>query len=108
MTLWVPVAVLLVIAVLLYAGWRRGRLGLAFAGAAAGLLAIWVGSAFAVATDYRDADGMIDCWPGCTRFQDGVKIGYFGALPVLVLAVILLVSLRLLTWRCGRAARRPG
>ena len=58
----------------LYVAHRRGRLGwaavvlLAISGVASSLVLA------ATQTDYRDADGFVDCWPHCTAFQEAVKV----------------------------------
>lgn len=39
------------------------------------LLGIVVGlDAVAIATDYRDADGIFDCWPHCSGLQNFVRM----------------------------------
>jgi hypothetical protein len=108
--LWLPAGMVVMVVALLYGGWRRGRLGLAAGAAAAGLLAIWIAAAIAVATDYRDADGMMDCWPSCTAFQDTVQVAYLFSLPLLLLAALAALVLWFVAVmrRRGRAARRPG
>ena len=98
-------ALLLVPAALVYAGWRHGRPTRTLALVSVGLLGIWGLSALAVETDYRDADGFVDCWPGCTVFQDAVRLGFLGVLPVLVALAILTALLVLVSARRERAAR---
>lgn len=95
----------LVPAALVYLGWRRGRLGRTLVAVGAGLLGLWGLSALAVETDYRDADGFVDCWPSCTAFQDAVRIGFLGVLPALVGVVLLAGALLVIGARRERAAR---
>ncbi len=51
----------------------------------------WVLAVLAVATDYRDADGFIDCWPYCSMLQDAVGkvlwVAPFAGLVVILAAV---------------------
>jgi hypothetical protein len=93
---------------MLLVGWHRGRLARAIALCAGGLLAIWAAAVLALVTDYRDADGTFDCWPGCTRFQDAVGGALFYPLPLLVLVGILFVVLVAVTARRRKAAHPPG
>jgi hypothetical protein len=80
----VSAGVLVVVAVLLYLAHRRGQLLAAslvlfvLAVAASGL------AYAAVATDYRDADGFVDCWPSCTAIQEATGFGIFLAPAVAV------------------------
>jgi hypothetical protein len=39
----------------------------------AGFLAFAI-AMLAVARDYRDANGFIDCWPDCSAFQENVRL----------------------------------
>lgn len=81
------------LAVALVAGYRARILGwvslaLIALGAAAFALA-----ELAISTDYRDADGEVDCWPTCSAVQDATGVGFYGGLlVVLVGAVGLLVA----------------
>jgi hypothetical protein len=43
-------------------------------------------AAAAVKTDFRDADGFVDCWPACTALQKTIPLGLFVAPVVSVLA----------------------
>jgi hypothetical protein len=99
--LWWILAVLLPGAIVV--GFRRHRhFGLVVAAMVATLWAAWLGVFTAIKTDYRDADGMVDCWPSCSAFQDIVGIVYFAA-PV-ALAVVLLCAVAV--WLSRR--RRQG
>ena len=106
----------LVIALLTLAGlgsflclaWRHNRLAPAFMAVTAGSALLW-GLAFtAIWTDYRDADGFLDCWPSCTAFQVAIASTFwYGAVMFLVLGVFA-VALGAITARRRRGSRRPG
>ena len=84
--------VFLAFAVLLVFSWRRGRLGWAFLGITVALVGLWLAAAAAVRSDYRDADGYIDCWPSCSALQDGVGIAlWWSPIAFVVLGVIAAV-----------------
>jgi hypothetical protein len=51
-------------------GERQGRLRSAVAACVLALGALWLAALAAVQTDWRDADGFVDCWPSCTLYQD--------------------------------------
>jgi hypothetical protein len=95
--------VILLGAVLVYAS-RRRRLLPATAGIIAALALGWGLAAQAVAVDYRDADGFVDCWPSCTAFQDGISATLFYG-PVA--AVLLLVTAIILYGYGRRRSGRP-
>ena len=99
-------ALFLVPAAAVYVGWRRGRFALTVGIVSAALLVLWGLSGLAVETDYRDADGLVDCWPSCSAFQDAVRLGFVGVLPVLVSLALLAGVLALVSLRRERAARR--
>jgi hypothetical protein len=80
---------------------RHRRLLLASGGSLALLAVSWVLAALAVRTDYRDADGFVDCWPGCSTFQDAVGVTLFYG-PVAG-ALVLVTSIALLLVRRGRS-----
>jgi hypothetical protein len=72
-----PTGVLLAIAILFVFAYRRGVL-LAVTAAVFLLACVASGLAYwAAATDYRDADGFVDCWPNCTAIQDATGWGVF-------------------------------
>ena len=81
---------------------RRRRLLPATAGIIAALALGWGLAAQAVAVDYRDADGFVDCWPSCTAFQDGISATLFYG-PV---AAVLLLITAIILYGYGR--RRSG
>ena len=91
----VSAGVLAAVVALLYAAHRRGPLLPAgvvlFAGAAVAFGLSYV----AIATDYRDADGYVDCWPDCTAIQDAVSFGFFLAPVVAIVACVALLLARL-------------
>jgi hypothetical protein len=81
----IAVALLAGAGVALYVGWRRRRFLRAFAAVAVALLGLWGASLLAIETDYRDGDGFVDCWPGCTAYQDAVGFAFLFPLAALVL-----------------------
>lgn len=65
------------------------------------LVVLWAAALTLFATDTRDADGFMDCWPGCTLLQETVGFAFFAG-PVML--VVLLAG-----WFAGwlvRQARR--
>src|SRR5262245_11196220 len=100
--------VLLGPAALLYAGWRRGRFALAFAVVVVALLGVWAASLLAIHTDFRDADGHVDCWPNCTAYHEVVGVAFWLTLPVLVLLTVVSAVAVAVSALRRRAARRPG
>lgn len=81
---WLLVAALAV--GVLVAGWSGVR-GTVLVGI--GLAVVWVAAFVLIATDIRDVDGFMDCWPGCTVLQETVGFAFFAS-PVML--VILLVG----------------
>ncbi len=55
-------------------GERHGRLRSALAACVLALGVLWLAALAAVKTDWRDADGFIDCWPSCTLYQDATGV----------------------------------
>lgn len=86
--------------------WWRGRLWVALLAVILALASMWGLAFVATWTDYRDADGWVDCWPACTLLQDGV--GTVLVLGPLVIAASLLLALVLaaVTLLRGRSSRR--
>ena len=88
----VSVAVAPILALL---GWARRptRAGLALLILALAVAAVWSLYLVSVATDYRDADGFVDCWPGCTAWQKSVRWTLLGG-PIVaaVLAGLAVVT----------------
>ncbi len=84
---------------------RRGRLFLTATLLMGSLAVAWGLAAIAVRTDYRDADGFVDCWPYCSPFQDGVAItllfGPLAAVLVVVASAILVPLQRRRRERAG-------
>jgi hypothetical protein len=101
-------AVLLLGAVVVVLAWRRGRLWTAALLVVVAFAAAWGLALAAMWTDYRDADGWVDCWPSCTALQHGVGtvlvLGPVAAVAVLLLALGLATVTRLRE----RASRRRG
>lgn len=107
--IWLPLVALLTflgITLLLTMAWRRGRLALAFVGVAALLAATWVLAYVAMVLDFRDADGWVDCWPGCTILQDGVHAALELGPLVFFGSALCAAMLGGITWRRGRESRR--
>jgi hypothetical protein len=82
-------------------GSKRNRLVLALSMSVLVLAGLWLATAIAVNTDWRDADGFVDCWPNCSAYQDASGAILLGAPAVLAawLAVAALFS-----WRRRRRA----
>jgi hypothetical protein len=57
------------------------------------LAAMLVLNGVAIDTDYRDADGHMDCWPYCTTWQEVVN-GIFWWGGTLFIALVIVVILR--------------
>ena len=86
----VAAAVAVGLALALY---RRQPADVVLAGALTVLGAILALDVLAYATDFRDADGAIDCWPHCSATQDLVKWSFaIGA--VLLAALVAVAALR--------------
>jgi hypothetical protein len=83
------IAVLVLAPLLSVIAWRRrptlGKLVLVLSAGAVG--AAWALATQLVRTDYRDADGFVDCWPDCTALQESVSwVLFLGPLAALALA----------------------
>jgi hypothetical protein len=92
----------------LYAGWRRGRFAMAFGAVVAAVLGVWGASLLTIATDYRDADGHVDCWPHCTAYQKAIGGVFWYTIPLVTLLALASAGVVLVSrWR-RRAARRLG
>ena len=80
---------------------RLTRVGLAAVLALAALdLVAWA----AVGTDFRDADGFIDCWPYCTPLQEAVGMAVSWS-PILTAALAGLEAVYLFVRSRRRAPR---
>jgi hypothetical protein len=101
--------VLVSFALLLFLAWKRGRLGLTFIGVAVVLSLLWGLALAAIWTDYRDADGFIDCWPSCSHYQHTVEWAFwYGPVVFVVLGVFAGVLGTITARRESRSiARRP-
>jgi hypothetical protein len=70
--------------VLIAVGARHDRIRSTLAACVFALGVLWLTTLAAVRTDWRDADGFVDCWPGCTLYQDATGAVLIGS-PVVVL-----------------------
>ena len=84
-------------------GASRNRLVLSLAKSTLLLVAVWVATAAMYYSDWRDADGFVDCWPNCTTYQDASGTILVG-LPVVLAAWV--VAAALIGWRRSRAPTR--
>jgi hypothetical protein len=82
--------------VVIAVGARRDHVGPALAACVLALGVLWAATLAAVQTDWRDADGFVDCWPGCSLYQDAIGAVFIGS-PVVVL--IWLGAAGLFVWR---------
>jgi hypothetical protein len=53
----------------------------------AALIVTWTAATILIATDVRDVDGFMDCWPRCTALQEVVGFGFFAS-PALLVVVL--------------------
>jgi hypothetical protein len=107
----VAVLVLVGLASFLYVAWRRNRLAPAFIAVIVVLAVFWVLAYAAISTDYRDADGFIDCWPSCSRYQGAVAAAiWYGPVMLVVLGAFagVLATIKARRDRRRRALRRSG
>jgi hypothetical protein len=88
------VSLLVVVAVIagLVVAARHGRLLVASVATLTVLAGMWLLAVLAVRADYRDADGFIDCWPGCTAVHNAVGATLFYG-PVAALLVVIATAL---------------
>jgi len=101
--------VLVAFGLLLFIAWRRGRLARTFVAITVVLAAAWGLALAAIWTDYRDADGFVDCWPSCSQFQNAVEWAlWYGPVMIVLLGVFAGV-LGIVTARRERLSvtRRP-
>lgn len=101
--------VLVAFGLLLFIAWRRGRLARTFV-AVTGVLAVaWGVALAAIWTDYRDADGFVDCWPSCSHFRNAVASAFWYGPVMFVLLGVFAGVLGIVTARReGRSVtRRP-
>jgi hypothetical protein len=68
---------------LLAGAWTRGRLGLVSAVLFVLAVVAWVADVVALASDFRDADGFVDCGDFCTATHRLTALG-FVAPPLLI------------------------
>lgn len=84
--------------------WRRSRNRLS-AALLAGVVLVaagWFVVVGLVSSDYHDADGWVDCWPHCSRWQETVRL-VLPTAPLVALALAL--GALLAAHRVSRAAR---
>jgi hypothetical protein len=86
-----------IVAGLLFAH-RRGHLLAAALPTLLFLAFAWVLAKIAQDTDYRDADGWVDCWPSCSPVQHAVGITLWIA-PLVAAVVIVAIVLAMGTRR---------
>lgn len=66
--------------------------------------AVWVLNWVAIATDFQDADGHMDCWPYCSTWQDVVSLTFwYGGLLFVALVIAVVVDA---AWRNLRSRSR--
>src|SRR5919197_762834 len=74
-------------------GYRRRRLVRDVALGLGLVTGLWILAALAISTDWRDADGYVDCWPNCSLVQDTVGVLFWVApAAALVLAFSALID----------------
>ncbi len=100
-------APVVVLGALLLFSRRQGRLGPMFLAAVVLLAAAWALAAAAQATDFRDADGFVDCWPSCSLLQQAVGWTFFYAPIDAVLLAVLANALSFADWRRKRGSLLP-
>jgi hypothetical protein len=80
---WLALGLALLTVGVLAAAWTRGRLGLVSAVVFLFAVGAWVADLAAIASDFRDADGLLDCADACTATQRLAALG-FVAPPLLI------------------------
>ncbi len=97
---WVQIGVVALFVLMcgaLAAAWFRGRLGVAAVALFAVACLIWVGAFAAIISEYRDADGFVDCRDDCSSVQYLSAVGFL-APPLLIslsaLGMIVVVAQR--------------
>jgi hypothetical protein len=99
--------VLVAFGLLLFIAWRRGRLARTFVAVSVVLAVAWGVALAAIWTDYRDADGFVDCWPSCSHFQNAVKSAFWSGPVVFVVLAVFAGVLGIVTARReGRSVAR--
>lgn len=83
--------------VLLFLAWRRGRLAPMFVATTVVLAVTWGLALAAIWTDYRDADGFVDCWPSCSHFQRAVASALWYAPVMFVVLGLFAGGLRIIS-----------
>lgn len=98
------VVALAVVAALGFGLWLAMREGDTFTRIVGGLLACVAAACVlavaAIALDFQDADGIVDCWPHCSGWQNVVKWTFWlGALLTVMLVVVIGVRVLVDRWR---------
>jgi hypothetical protein len=98
---------LVVFGSLLFIAWRRGRLARMFVAVTVVLVVAWGLALAAIWTDYRDADGFVDCWPSCSHFHRAVASAFwYGPVMFVLLGVFAGVLGIVSARREGRSVAR--
>jgi hypothetical protein len=79
--------VLTLLSALALFGHSRGWLRLRTLIAVGGLAALWLLAEVAIATDWHDADGFLDCYPSCSALHVAVGVLFWGA-PAAALVLV--------------------
>ncbi len=88
----------------------RSRVALGVVAASIVLGAVWRIDVVLIARDYRDLDGLMDCYPYCSPEQEAASVVVFYT-PLVMAAVVLgsLAVIVMLRWKARRGSRRsPG
>ncbi len=81
------IAILVALAAVLYARWRR-LVGWTAVAVVAGLGVAWLLAEITIERDWNDADGFTDCYPTCSAFQETVGLVFWGAPAAATLVVV--------------------
>ncbi len=82
---------------------RRGRAWGTLPAAVTILTVAWIANLGLIESDYRDADGLMDCWPSCSGFQDLLRTVFFTAPPLTALLGLVSLSVLLAARLRGRS-----
>jgi hypothetical protein len=105
---WIILSILLVFtcATVLH-GYRGRRLARSVVIGVTALGAAWLLAWLAIARDWRDADGYVDCWPSCSRLQDTVAVLFWVA-PAAALLLVVSANVGFLIGRRRLSGRDAG
>lgn len=89
-------------------GYRRRRVARNTFLALLVLITLWGLAALVISTDWRDADGYVDCWPNCSGVQDTVGVLFWvaPAAAVVLAASALVISLTVRRRKAPKMRRR--